>query len=86
MCLACVPSPNVIRIIIPRGILGVRSTVVDNIRLQTVGLSVRCFRLRSSKIEGRCVDFRRSTIDVTKMDDRCADLRRSMVVVSTLED
>ena len=39
-----------------------------------VELSVRCFRLRSSKIdvstfEDRCVDFRRSTIDVSTFED-----------------
>ena len=40
-----------------------------------VGLSLRCFRLQSSKIdvstlEDRCVDFRRSTIDVPAFEDR----------------
>ena len=38
-----------------------------------VGLSVRCFRLQSSKI------------DVSTFGDRC-DLRRLMVDVSTFED
>ena len=42
-------------------------------------MSVRCFRLRSSKIdvstfEDRCIDFRRST-----MTDRYVDLRGSMI-------
>ena len=56
-----------------------------------VGLSVRCFRLRSSKIdvstfENRCVDLRRSMCRLSKIDDRCVDLRGSMIDVSTFED
>ena len=60
-----------------------------------VGLSVRCFRLRSSKIdvstfEDRCVVFRRSTIDVlrrpSRINDRYVDLRRWMIDVPTFED
>ena len=48
---------------------------------------VRCFSLRSSKIdvstfEDRCVDFRRSMW----FGDRCGDLRRSTIDVSTFED
>ena len=45
-----------------------------------VGLSVRCFRLRSSKM------CRPSKIDVSTFEYRCVDLRRSMVDVSTFED
>ena len=53
---------------------------------------------RPSKIDGRCVDLRRSMVDVStfedrwsmcrpsKIDGRCVDLRRSMADVSTFED
>ena len=51
-------------------------------------MSLRCFRLQSSKIdvstfEDRCVDFRRSMIDVPTFEDRwqCVDLRRPMIDV-----
>ena len=60
-----------------------------------VGLSVQCFRLRSSKIdvstfEDRCVDLRRSMcrlskIDVSTFEDRCVDLRRSMCRLSKID-
>ena len=49
---------------------------MDNIRDELsecdVGLSVRCFRLRScrfSKIDDRCVDFLGSMIDVSTFED-----------------
>ena len=47
---------------------------MDNILRRIVGMSVRYFRLRSSKI------------DVSTFEDRCVDFRRSMIVVSTFED
>ena len=65
-----------------------------------VGLSVRCFRLRSSKIdvstfEDRCrpskmdastFEDRRSMCRSSRIDDRCVDLRRWMIDVPTFED
>ena len=40
-----------------------------------------------SIFEDRCVDFRRSMIDVLTVEDRCVALRRSMCHdVSTFED
>ena len=71
---------------------------MDNIRRRIVGVM---FRLRSSKIDDRCVDFRRSRsrcvdlrrsmcrlskIDVSTFGDGCVDLRRPMIDVSTFED
>ena len=52
-----------------------------------VGLSVRCFRLLSSKIdvftfEDRCVSLRRSMCQPLKIDGRCVDIRGSIVDVS----
>ena len=44
------------------------------------GLSVRCFRLQSSKIDDRCVDLLRPMCRLSKIDGRCADLRRSMAL------
>ena len=58
-----------------------------------VGLSVRCFLLQSSKIDGqlsktddRCADLQRWMIDVSTFEDRCVHLRRSMMDVPTFED
>ena len=78
---ACVPPSNVIRI--PHGILDtdnfgapLRTIFGDELSecQCDVGLSLRCFRLRSLKMdvptfEDRCVDFRRSTIDVLTFED-----------------
>ena len=73
-----------------------RSAVVDNIRRRIVGVM-----FPPSIFEDRCVDFRRSMIDVSTFEDRghdvstfgdrCVDFRRSMcrpsmIDVSTFED
>ena len=55
-----------------------------------VGLSVRCFRLQSSKIDvstfgDRCVDLRRSMIDVSTFEDMCDNFRRSMCRPSDID-
>ena len=58
-----------------------------------VGLSVRCFRLRSLKIDvptfkDRCYvsTFQRSMCRPSKIDDRYVDLQRSTIDMSTFED
>ena len=80
---ACVPSSNVINYI---GIIimerrGRQYSVTECRR--DVGLSVRCFRLQSSKI-----DLRRSMIDVSTFENRRSMCRPSKIdgVVSTFED
>ena len=50
-----------------------QGAVVDNIRRRIVGVM-----FPSSIFEDRCVDFRRSMIDVSTFEDRCVALRRSM--------
>ena len=56
---------------------------MDNIRWQIVGMSVRCFRLRSSKIgvdlrrSMSTFEDRRSMCRPSRIDDRCVDLRRN---------
>ena len=52
---------------------GLRSAVVDNIRRRIVGVM-----FPPSIFEDRCVDFRRSMIDVSTFEDRCIALQRSM--------
>ena len=52
---------------------GLRSAVVDNIRRRIVGVT-----FPPSIFEDRCVDFRRSMIDVSTFKDRYVILRRSM--------
>ena len=69
---------------------------MDNIRRRIVGVM-----FPPSKIDVRCVDFRRSIccpskfdvtmcrpseIDVSTVRDGCVDLRRPMIDVSTSED
>ena len=39
-----------------------------------------------SIFEDRCVDLRRSMIDVSTFEDRCVDFRRSTIDVPTFED
>ena len=46
---------------------------MDNIRRRIVGVMSP-----PSIFEDRCVDFRRSMIDVSTFEDRCVALRRSM--------
>ena len=46
---------------------------MDNIRRRIVGVM-----FPPSIFEDRCVDFRRSKIDVSTFEDRCVALRRSM--------
>ena len=46
---------------------------MDNIRRRIVGVV-----FPRSIFEDRCVDFRRSMIDVSTFEDRCVALRRSM--------
>ena len=59
---------------------------MDNIQRRIVGVM-----FPPSKIDDRCVDFRRSMcrpseMDVLTFEDRCVDLRRSVIDVSTFED
>ena len=59
---------------------------MDNIRRRIVGVM-----FPPSIFEDRCVDFRRSKIDVSTFEDQCVTLRRSMcrpseIDVSTFED
>ena len=56
--------------------LAVRSAVVDNIRRRIVGVM-----FPPSIFEDRCVDFRRSMIDVSTFKDRYVALRRSCVAL-----
>ena len=51
-----------------------------------VRLSVRCFRLRSSKIDVSTFKDRQSMCRPSRIDDRCVDLRRWMIDVPTFED
>ena len=41
---------------------------------------------RPSKIDDRCVDLRRSMIDVSTFEDQCVDFRGSTIDVPTFED
>ena len=53
-----------------------------------VGLSVQCFRLRSSKIDVSTFEDRQSMcqpLNIDEIDDRCVDLRRWMFDVPTFE-
>ena len=59
---------------------GLRSAVVDNIRRRIVGVM-----FPPSIFEDRCVDFRRSMIDVSTFEDRCVALRRSMCRPSKID-
>ena len=64
---------------------------MDNIRRRIVGVM-----FPPSIFEDRCVDFRRSMIDVSPFEDRrhdvstfgdrCVDLRRPMIDVSKIGD
>ena len=80
---------------VPRGILGIYYLWYNyGAPLWTIfgdGMLVRCFRLRSSKIdvltfEGRCVNLRGSMCRPSKIGDRCVDLRRSTCRLSKIDD
>ena len=53
---------------------------MDNIRRRIVGVM-----FPPSIFEERCVDFRRSKIDVSTFEDRCVTLRRSMCRPSKID-
>ena len=53
---------------------------MDNIRRRIVGVM-----FPPSIFEDRCVDFRRSKIDVSTFEDRCVTLRRSMCRPSKID-
>ena len=53
---------------------------MDNIRRQIVGVM-----FPPSIFEDRCVDFRRSMIDVSIFEDRCVALRRLMCRPSKID-
>ena len=53
---------------------------MDNIRRRIVGVI-----FPPSIFEDRCVDFRRSKIDVSTFEDRCVTLRRSMCRPSKID-
>ena len=76
---------------IPRRILGINNnygapcwTIFGD------GMSARCWVVGAmfppSIFEDRCVDLRRSMIDVSTFEDRCVDFRRSTIDVPTFED
>ena len=51
-----------------------------------VGLSVRCFCLRSSKLVVSTFEDRGSMCRPSKIDDQCVDLQRSMCRLSKIDD
>ena len=53
---------------------------MDNIRRRIVGVM-----FSPSIFEDRCIDFRRSKIDVSTFEDRCVTLRRSMCRPSKID-
>ena len=88
---ACVPSSNVIRTVqILRYNHGAPLWTIFADELSEcrcdVGLLVRCFCLRSSKIDVSTFEDRGSMCQPSKIDDRCVDLRRSTCQLLKIDD